>query len=67
MESPSSSMTKEHMPNVKGRLKENISFWEEIGASSWVLSILTDGYALPSIFEPEPKIFQNNVSTLRNK
>ena len=40
MESPSNNMTKEHTPDVKGRLKENISFWKEIGASSWVLSIL---------------------------
>ena len=44
LESPSSNMTNEYMPNLKGRLKENISFWEEIGASSWVLSILRDGY-----------------------
>ena len=26
-----------------------------------------DGYALPFVSEPEPKIFQNNVSALRNK
>ena len=67
MESPSSNMTNEYTPNVKGRLKENIFFWEEIGASSWVLSILRDGYALPFISEPEPKIFQNTVSALTNK
>ena len=60
-------MTNEYTANVKGRLKENIFFWEEIGASSWVLSILRDGYALPFISEPEPKIFQDNVSALRNK
>ena len=66
MESPSSNITKEHTPNMKGRLKENISFWEEICASNWVLSILRDGFALPFISEPEPKIFQNNVSALRN-
>ena len=34
MESPSSNTIKEHTPDVKGRLKENISFWEEIGAST---------------------------------
>ena len=67
LESPSSNMTNEYTPNMKGRLKENISFWEEIGASSWVLSILKDGYALPFISEADPKIFQNNVSALRNK
>ena len=67
LESPSSNMTNEYTPNVKGRLKENISFLEKIGASRWVLSILRDGYALPFISEPEPKIFQNNVSALRNK
>ena len=66
-ESPSSNMTKEHMLNGKSRLKESISFWEGIGASSWVLSILRDPYALPYSSEPEPKIFQNNISALRNK
>ena len=67
MESPSSNMTKERTANVKGRLKENISFWEEIGATSWILSILRDGYALPFISEPEPKIFQSNVSAFTNE
>ena len=67
LESPSSSMTNAYTPDVKGRLKENVSFWEEIGASSSVISILREGYALPFISEPEPKIFQNNVSALRNK
>ena len=67
MESPLSNMTKEHTPDVKGRLKEKISFWEEICASSWVLSISRDGYALPFISEPEPKVFQNSVSASRNK
>ena len=52
-ESPSSNMTERHTLNVKGRLKENISFWEEIVASSWVSSILRDGYALLFISEPE--------------
>ena len=52
---------------MKGRLNENIYFWEEIGASSWVLSFLMDGYALTFISKPEPKVFQSNVSTLRNK
>ena len=34
----------------------------------WVSSILRDGYAsLLFISEPEPKVFQNNISALRNK
>ena len=55
------------VPNVKGRLKANIHFWEEIGASNWVLRILREGYVLPFISEPEAKNFRNNSSVTKNK
>ena len=53
-------------PKVKGRLKERLDFWKEIGASNWVIKILSQGYALPFTSEPEPSIFRNNFSALHN-
>ena len=53
-------------PNVKGRLKEILGFWKEIGASNWAIKILNQGYALPFTSEPEPIIFRNNCSPLDN-
>ena len=37
---------------VKGRLRNNIQFWYDIGASSFILSIIRDGYKIP--FERNP-------------
>ena len=53
-------------PNVKGRLKERLDFWKEIGTGNWVIKILSQGYALPFTSEPEPAIFRNNISVLDN-
>ena len=53
-------------PNVKGRLKERLGFWKEIGAGNWVIKILSQGYAIPFTSEPEPAIFRNNRSALDN-
>ena len=53
-------------PKVKGRLKERLDFWKEIGASNWVIKILSQGYALPFTSEPEPALFRNNLSALHN-
>ena len=49
---------------MKGRLKEKLDFWKEIGAGNWVIKILNHGYALPFRSEPEPAIFRNNRSAL---
>ena len=35
--------------DVKGRLRANISLWENIGASNWVLGIIRIGYAPPFV------------------
>ena len=51
---------------MKGRLKERLDFWKEIGACNWVLKILSQGYALPFTSEPEPAIFRNHLSALDN-
>ena len=53
-------------PKVKGRPKERLDFWKEIGTSNWVIKILSQGYALPFTSEPEPAIFRNNLSALHN-
>ena len=52
---------------VKGRLKENIAFWKGIGASKWVLSVIENGYYLPSISLPARRSFQNHPSVVQNQ
>ena len=44
---------------VEGRLKANLDFWEGIGASSYILSVLRDDYPILLTSEPPP-IFQRN-------
>ena len=51
-------------PSVKNRLSENISFWEKMGASPWVLKILREGYSLPFVQQPPQVSFRNNKSAL---
>ena len=53
--------------NVKGRLTENIGFWETIGANPEILKILREGYRIPFFFESPPESFsKNNISALKN-
>ena len=48
----------------KGRLRSNITFWQKIGASKWVIDIISSGYCLPFVEEPvSRKFFKNNNST----
>ena len=47
---------------VKGRLQENIAFWQNIGASNWLLRVIREGYSLPFVELPEVKFFQNHKS-----
>ena len=51
---------------VKGRLRENIAFWQNIGASNWLLRVIREGYCLPFVELPEAKFFQNHTSALCN-
>jgi hypothetical protein len=53
--------------DVKGRLRANISFWENIGASNWVLGIIRNGYALPFVEQPHAAEFTNHKSAARNE
>ena len=43
---------------VKGRLRQNIAFWESIGASSWLLKVLREGYCLPFVELPRICFFE---------
>lgn len=55
-----------YKPNVKGQLKQHISFWESIGTNSEILSILRDGYQLPLITTHDKLFSKNNKSALDN-
>ena len=48
--------------NVKGRLKNNIDFWREIGANKEILSVLEHGYRIPFIETPSNSFSKNNKS-----
>jgi hypothetical protein len=47
-------------------LRENLQFWQDIGASSWVLDIIRCGYCLPFVELPEHKLFDNHASAINN-
>ena len=49
---------------VKGRLKANISFWQSIGASKFILDTLSFGYKIPFSREPTSVFLNNNRSAL---
>jgi hypothetical protein len=51
---------------VKGRLRENLSFWEKIGASRWVLDIIRVGYYLPFVELPKPMVLSNHKSAFKS-
>ena len=42
---------------VKGRLKANISFWQSIGASKFILDTLSFGYKIPTDFHRNLQVF----------
>ena len=51
---------------VKGRLAKNIAFWEKIGANSFVLDTLRNGYVIPFIESPNSMHKSNNRSAVQN-
>ena len=52
---------------VKRCLRENINaFWQNIGASNWLLRVICEGYRLPFVELLEVKFFQNHKSALCN-
>ena len=54
-------------PPVQGRLKERSAFWlNELESSSFVQSIVTEGYQLPFIRLPDPVCLVNHRSACEN-
>ena len=51
---------------VKGRLRANVQFWESIGASHFVLSVIREGYKIPFYYSPTSVFLPNNTSALHN-
>ena len=39
--------------DVKSRLRQNFAFWQNIGASNWLLRVIREGYCLPFVELPE--------------
>ena len=56
----------ESSPNVKGRLKNSIQFWQQIGANPEIIDVLKHGYKLPLIDTPERSFSNNNKSAIDN-
>lgn len=46
---------------VKGRLREHLAFWKDIGANKWVLDVLRDGYSLPFMSLPQKAFFNTRI------
>ena len=51
---------------VKGSLRVNVDFWESIGASQFILSVIKEGYKIPFYYTPTSVILHNNKSALQN-
>ena len=47
---------------MKGNLKENLVFWEFLGASSFILNVIKFGYRLPFWDVPPAYYSKNNLS-----
>ena len=55
-------------PNsIKGNLKRNFAFWEQIGSSRPILDVIESGYKIPFIETPKPAEFSNNKSALNER
>jgi len=54
------------IPSVCGRLSLCYDEWVKLGASGFILSAVRDGYKIPFVAPPPPKVSSNNTSTLRD-
>ncbi len=50
---------------VKGNLKRHIKFWQSIGTSPFILSIIDNGYKIPFNTIPSKSVQRNNRSALQ--
>ena len=53
--------------HVKGRLKNHLGFWQRIKANRWVVSIISDGYALPFLELPPRHEMTNHKSAFEEE
>lgn len=53
--------------SVKGRLKKNLPFWEQLGANKFIVDVIRQGYQLPFSKIPCTKQFENNKSALLHR
>lgn len=53
--------------SVRGNLAKCYQEWEKIGASGFILSVIRNGYKIPFIDFPTPKVCRNNGSALKEK
>ena len=51
---------------MKGRLRANVQFWESIGASLFVLSVIREGYKIPFYYTPTSVFLLNHKSAVHN-
>lgn len=52
----------EPLPQVRGRLKRHISFWEKIEAPEFIKNTIREGYRIPIKLEPPYVCKSNNMS-----
>ena len=51
--------------SVKGKLFKSIQHWQSLGAPDFILSVIRNGYKVPFISTPLPRLFTNNASALK--
>ena len=52
---------------VKGRLRENIEYWKDIGCNDAIMDVIREGYRIPFIDNPPGVVLRNNRSALEHK
>ena len=69
MDSPGDSLCTSDFSSqqtVRGRFKLCISFWRSLGASQFILNVVSQGYKIPFFELPTPFFKANNASALSN-
>ena len=53
--------------SVRGRLFKQSKEWEKIGASNFIIDVISDGFKIPFVTLPPPKYSDNNCSALKER
>ena len=53
--------------SVKAKLFKSIQHWQSLGAPDFILSVIRNGYKIPFISTPPPRLFTNNASALKKQ